>query len=71
MMMPNRIWAGTYPEDTEAGAWSLKQEFESDNQYIRKDLADELARALEWYNDGRDPVVADALDRYRAATEGS
>lgn len=76
MTMPSKIWAGAYPEDTEAGAWSMKQELESDNQYIRADLADELARALEgvmhyvsgYAGSDEQDAVDEALTRYKETT---
>lgn len=68
--MPNRIWAGAYPEDTEAGAWSLNQEFESDDKYIRADISEELALAMLRLIDGGCYAEAEeAYAKYKEATK--
>ena len=66
MTMPSKIYLDGhdptkhFPEDTE---------YSGSVSYIRADLAEELARALEHYDDGRDPVVAAALAKYKEATK--
>lgn len=63
--MPEKIWAG------EDGEWSKTDDFYGVYAtFIRSDIVEELIGALDWYNDGRDPVVSEVMSRIKAIMEG-
>lgn len=48
MTMPEKIWAGDYSDIDDGGYWWVDEYHNTGlHQYIRADLADELARALQ------------------------
>lgn len=76
MTMPDRIWAWPWEPSPNRGQWQMADDRSSlDTPYIRADIAEELARALEvaqvWLNyDGRYDMqgINAILARYRALT---
>lgn len=71
MTMPSKIWATHFTGSRTEGKFSIYNlnAYGPHTVYIRADLAEELARALEHYDDGRAPVVAAALAKYKDATK--